>query len=492
MTKLRNCSRCRQPREATLFSADNRVFKTCFFCRSRGNSVIPDLDPKAAKAAAKAAVEEAARQGRLNSDFQQLRPTDDFDVSEGNDGRRDPAADREKKQEFSKSDGDFLKLLRESGGDPTKMPKLEAEKNAYYLAIKSEQERRFRNRGIARYEAVRASNEALELRNMMSLAKEYFHDKCRPSGYAKKTLRNDQRQANIILLSDLHFGADMFIRDNPQAYGAEHESRLFGHVVQQVSNYKTRHRDNTKLIVCANGDNIEGMLGHDARDGSPLTEQKGACLHYFQSAIQQWSRDYPHVEVHWQPGNHGRDKMRHPGRATSSKWDGHEWWLGYCLSQICAGLKNVTFSVPFRAVSTIDVFGKKILMTHGDTEIKLGDPDSKANENMRSLATYQAVAWETQNLKYDLALFGHFHKFRMYPWMPLKAIFNGCLIPPNGHARSSGYIGERRVQTLFHSVPGHVMGHIFPIELETKHENDADLNKVITPFRFAGGPSWQA
>ena len=195
--------------------------------------------------------------------------------------------------------------------------------------------------------------------------------------------------------------------------------------------------------MLANGDLVEGMLGHDLRDGAPLTEQLGACLHYLRTAINRWSTDYPSVHVEWQPGNHGRDKMRHPGRATSSKWDGHEWWLGYTLAQMCGNLKNVTFNIPFRAVSSIKLYGEWILQTHGDTEIKLGDPDSKAPDNMRALATWQAAAWEREQRRYTLATFGHFHKYRIFNWQPMSAIFNGCLIPPNGHARTSGYIGER-------------------------------------------------
>lgn len=218
------CSKCGStaPRR-TLKSG--RLHSHCRTCES-----IARAERKLLKTTTKAAQILRAQKARLDSDTEALQPGD-FAAGALNDGRKDASADKEKKQEYSRSDGEFLQLLRASGGNPAKMPPLDADKNAYYLAVKSEQERRFRNRQLARYEAVHSANESLNLRNLMSMAKEYFTNKTTPAGYALKHVRTDHPRTNIILLSDLHFGADMFIRDNPQAFGAEHESRRFGEVI---------------------------------------------------------------------------------------------------------------------------------------------------------------------------------------------------------------------------------------------------------------------
>lgn len=429
----------------------------------------------------KNAREETARKRRLESEFESLRP-EDFDVSVGNDGRRDKTYAAEKRQEFSRSDGEFYQLLRASGGDPRKMPKAEASRLAFFLAAKSEQERRFQNKRLARSIAIASANETLHLRMLMQLAQEYFTSKIRPAGYAKKVVKRNQSRTAIIVLSDLHFGSDLRAIDNPEAFGAEEESRRFASIVQQVSDYKSQYRNDQRLLVCANGDLIEGALGHDQRDGAPLTEQKGACLHYFQQAIAQWARDYPSVHIEWQPGNHGRDKLRHPGRATSSKWDGHEWWLGYCLAQMCKGLPNVTFSVPFRAVSSIKVYNHWFLQTHGDTEVRLGDPDTQASRNEKELAKVNST--RVFGHEYAVGIFGHFHKLRRFPWRSIEAIFNGCLVPPAGYARTSGYINERCGQVIMEATEDYPVGDLRNLYVGASEDRDAILNKIVSPFRF--------
>lgn len=416
---------------------------------------------------------------RQASDFEAIRPDDDVTIA--NDGRRDPNASADRRQEYSRSMGDFLGLLRASGGDPARMPEPEAAHSAQYVALVSEQERRFQNRRLARSATIYAANEGLHLRLMMQLARDYFADKVTPTGYARRAVRRDQNRTTGVLLSDLHFGSDLSGRDNRTPYGAEEESRRFAKVVAEVEDHRAAERDRTRLLVCLNGDVIEGDLGHDRRDGAPLVEQKGRFLSYLQHAIARWAAVYPHVHVECQPGNHGRDKWRHPGRATSSKWDGHEWWLGYTLAQICRTLPNVTFSTPFRAVSIVEAHGWRILQTHGDTEIKLGDPDTKSTQNEREVAHAR-----TEQGHFDAALFGHFHKARFFPWREVPVLFNGALVPPNGHSRASGYTRERCGQWIFEVTPEAPIAGIRFVEVGAGEDRDAGLNRIVPAFSLAG------
>jgi hypothetical protein len=488
----KDCSHAGQPQPVTSFASRSGTrsglayhCRDCERARQRSQyEAKRGAHEKVRAAAEKAAQAELDRQRRVASDFEALRPTDDLEYGGTNDGRRDPNAGKEKKQEYSRSDGDFLQLLQASGGNPDKMPPTEAQRNAYYLALKSEQERRYQGRRLARSEAVHAANEGLQLRMMMQCAQEYFHDKVQPSGYARKGAKRDQPRTVVTLWSDQHFRSDLAALDNPTAYGAEEESRCFAKVVQNVLDYKSDHRNESRLLICDNGDNIDGQLGHDLRSGAPLVEQKMALLSYRAQALQALSAAYPHVHVEWQPGNHGRDKWRHPGRATASKWDGHEWFLGYCLAQMCAGLPNVTFNIPFRAVSTIELYGHKFLQTHGDTEVKLGDPDTRAEANEKELAKINASL--TFGHRYILGLFGHFHKGRFFPWQSMRALFNGALVPANGHARASGYVNERRGQWLFEATKDHPIGDLRFIEVDETTDRDASLNKLIKPFRIDG------
>lgn len=447
--------------------------------RGAYNPLVDNITPPNEKLLA--AMQKAA--ARRASDYEALRG-EDFDVGVGNVGHVDPKAGAEKRQEFTQEQGDWLGLLRDSGGDPAKMPQPQADKSAHYIALVSEQERRFQNRKLARSTSIQSANEGLHLRLLMQLAKDYFYDKTTPSGYATKTPKTRHKRIDVMGLSDLHFGSELSGLDNPKPYTATEESRRFAKVVAEFSEYKSQYRNDSRAVVLCNGDLIEGMLGHDMRDGAPLEEQLGACLSYLRTAINQWSTDYPQVDVHWQPGNHGRNKMRHPGRATSSKWQGYEWWLGYCLAQMCGSLKNVKFHVPFQAVGKIQLFDKWLLQTHGDTEVKLGEPDRKANENAAELAKINTTRIYDQ--EFAVGFFGHFHKARVYPWMPMTAIFNGALIPGSsqGYARSAGYTQERCGQWIWEAVPGYPVGDLRFIEVGEREDRDASLNKIVAPFRF--------
>jgi hypothetical protein len=164
-----------------------------------------------------------------------------------------------------------------------------------------------------------------------------------------------------------------------------------------------------------NGDLIEGLLLHDFRDGAPLTEQKAIFWQVLPSAmLAEFARAFPSVRVFCQPGNHGRDKLRHPGRATSAKWDGHETTMYYGARALCSRLPNVTWDIPFRAVSEDRPARPwSSASRHGDTEVKLGDPDTKAKDNLAILDKINAT--RLYGVEFAAWAFGHFHKPRYLP-----------------------------------------------------------------------------
>ena len=317
---------------------------------------------------------------------------------------------------------------------------------------------------------------------MIYVAERYFADKTEPTGYARfpRPDRPAKRTA-CILLSDLHLGSELDSLDEPLAFGAVQEARRLEHILRQFLDYKPQYRADTEALVILNGDMIEGMLLHDMRSGSPLAEQKAIFWSDFRQFISLVAQQYPSVRVVCQPGNHGRDKLRHPGRATSSKWDGTEWSLYYALQQMCSGLKNVTWDIPFRAVAIVDLHGQILGVTHADTELKLGDPDTKAKENFGTLSRVNST--NMYGVHFDGWVFGHYHKGRFQPGLP-SVLWNGALVPPNGHARTSGYINDVQGQWIWESVEGHLFGDVRFINVGPEQDNDERLGKLIVPFRF--------
>lgn len=412
-----------------------------------------------------------ASRARIADDFATLKP-EDFDVSVGNVGGIDANAAKEKRQEFSKAMGRFSENLRENVLDDS---------DGSYVAKLAEQERRFANRRLARSVSLATAVEALALRQFKQAASEYLGDKITATGFATKKRAKPAKRSVVALLSDWHIGADLEAIDEPNPFTAVQEARRLEKVLREIVDFKPQHRDSTEAVICLNGDLIEGQLLHDLRSGAPLTEQKVAFWSYTRAFLAEVSSRFPSVRVFCQPGNHGRDKVRHPGRATSRKWDGHEFELYWGLKEMCSGLRNVTFQIDFRAITAIDLHGSNVGLTHGDTEILLKSPltgaAQNANEfdkvNSSNVFGKQFAAW----------MVGHFHSALYVPGTP-SALYNGALVPPNGHARASGYTGRPCGQWVFESVEGFPIGDLRFVQVDGSTDNDETLGKIIKPFRF--------
>lgn len=418
------------------------------------------------------------RQARLNSEYTSLKP-EDFDVTVANEpSKNDKEAAAQKRQEYNARMGEFADALHTSGGDPDLIsPEL-----GTYVARLSEQERRFGNRRIARSVSLLAAHEALQLRQLRELCSEYLADRVTPTGYATMKPEGFRPKRTVVQgLSDLHLGSELCPRDNPRPFTAIEEARRLEYLLRQAMDYKPQYREDSDFLLILDGDLAEGYLLHDLRDGVPLAEQKIIFWRHFRLYIGYLASAYKRVKVVCEPGNHGRDIVRHPGRATSRKWDGHEWEMYYALSMMCSSLLNVEWDIPFKAVATVDLHGSKGLVSHGDTELKLGDPDTKASANAATLDRINST--RIYGVEYDWAFFGHYHKPRYIPGR-VRTLWNGALVPPNGHARGQGYINEVCGQWLWEATEGHPVGDARFIEVGPMQDHDERLGGLIPPFRF--------
>jgi hypothetical protein len=474
----KQCSRCteRKPKDRENFPLDassaDGFRSECRECK-RAADAVSKQDRRDARHAA-AAIE------RLASDHAPLK-VGDFDVSALNAGKRDPLADKEKKQEFSTLMGEVSTALRESGGNAAKMP----EHLGTFVGALAEQERRFQNRRGARSISLTMANEVLHLGQLRAFCEQHLSNKIAPRGYALKKPDKAQKRSVVLMLSDQHLGAELSAVDNPVPYGATQEARRLEFVLRQAMEFKPQYRAQSEIVVLILGDMIEGLLLHDMRDGAPLAEQQVIFWTYYREFIAQLSRAYPRVRVVCQPGNHGRNIARHPGRATSSKWDSHEWTMYYALQCMSSGLANVEFDIAFRAVSMVDLQGHNLLATHSDTEVKIGHPLTKASANALELDRLNAN--KTYGARFDAFAAGHWHTGCALPGVPGRSVaqvYNAALLPPNGHARTSGYGHQPCGQYLWEAVEGHPVGDLRFLGVDERTDADERLGTIIKPFRL--------
>jgi hypothetical protein len=424
---------------------------------------------------------DSARAARLASDHEPLKASD-FDAGALNVGKRDAQADKEKKQEFSRLMGELHSAMRVTGGDISKIP---PHLVRYSQEILPEQERRYQNRRVARSLSLTMANEALFLAQCKSFAEDYLARKIVPRGYAQRRSSKPIKRSVILFLSDLHLGADLSAIDNPIPFGAIQEARRLEFIVRQWFDYKPQHREHSEGVLLFGGDMIEGLLLHDLRDGAPLAEQATIFWHLLADVIGLGARAFPRLRVYATPGNHGRNKLRHQGRATSSKWDGIEWTLYYGLAQMAAALPNVTFEITRKPVTTVPLHGQNLLLTHGDTEVKLGHPYKASSNNIKVLTKLNAT--RRYGVTYDAVAVGHYHSAAIIPGLPGKIptqVYNGMLVPPNGHARTEDYDDSPCGQYVWEAVEGFPVGDARFCAVDERTDADETLGKLIKPFRL--------
>jgi hypothetical protein len=428
--------------------------------------------------------EAAMRKVREESDYMALEPED---FGAGVADTREPRGakrgwSKTKRQEFSAMMAEYLPVLR-----GTASPE-ELDRVARYHRRLAEEERRFGKRRVARSLSLAAAHEALHTFNFLLGAKKYFGGIIQPTKWLRKPRKDQFKRTIVALLSDLHLGADLSPLDNPIPFGPVEEARRLEKVVREIADYKPHYRCDTDLVLLINGDVIEGNLQHDnTRDEAPVPEQELIFLHLMGDALGYLADAFrdTRIRVVCQPGNHGRDKQIHPGRATRSKWKGTEWKLYRVLEMMCQRLPNVTFDVPFMAVSTVDLHGAKMGVSHGDTEVPIKHPDSGSGWNAAQLA--QINSNRRYGVEYDVWAFGHYHACRIVPGRPWR-MHNGALIPSPGYSRGMTGTDEGCVQLIWEAVPGYPVGDVRPIDVGPAQDHDKTLGKIIRPFRLPEKP----
>jgi hypothetical protein len=389
----------------------------------------------------------------------------------------------QKRQEYNERMGHVAEFARDvaAGKRAKNAPPDREALVSRYTSTLAEDERRFVNRRRARSVSLTVARDTLFVRQFEEMAARVFKGTIDPRGFAtKRAAKPTKRMANL-LLSDLHIGAVLPADELPEAFGFTEAGRRLARITEQTIDYKPQYRDATTLNLLLNGDLIEGLLLHDIRDGAPLTEQCLAFLQFLGDAIAHLAREFPRVEVWCQPGNHGRNKLRHEGRATSQKWDSTETVLFLALRMMSERLGNVAWHIPKTPVCVVPLFDKRMLLTHGDTALKIGSPSKHAASFEEALNKINGTRAYGEHI--DLLAVGHFHEPRVMYFKGGAAIVNGALVPPNGHARTEGY-DTACGQFLWESVPGHALGDVRYLSVGQTEDADAALDRIIRPVRW--------
>jgi hypothetical protein len=352
-----------------------------------------------------------------------------------------------------------------------------------FLQQRVEEERKDFNTLNNRRTSLAMAREGVFLEDLeVSLKRVFGKGVAVPSGYASKGPDTTPKQRIVnIALSDLHYHSLLDPREVPFEYGPVEEARRTAKIVQEVCEYKPQYRNESELFVHVFGDIIQGEL-HDPRDAATLTEQFSAAVYLLTQAVTIWASAYKRVTVRCVPGNHGRNKRRHPERATTQKWDSFENMIYFALKMAVATLPNVEVLIPYSPYYTYKAFDQQGFVTHGDTVIDAGFPSrtidiAKVRNQINELNA-------SQKNESDFFLIGHVHCGSCTE-IPSGPVFmtNGCLIPPDGYAISRGIFKQKCGQQLWESVEGHICGDRRFLNVDENTDKDARLDKIVKPYR---------
>ena len=451
---------------------------TTGFCRTHANMLRKDPDSRRSRAErrrllnehAKASAgmerdarEAAARAARLASDTEPLKPGDLENENYG----------EQRQAEYRQQMGEFAGTLREIGQDPAKA--------ATYLSELAEQERRWLNKRLARSMSLGAARELLAARQFEAIASRVVWP-VRAHGYAARPKLSAPSRAGVMILSDLHVGANLPGYENPEAFDFTAAGRRLASLAYEMGEFKSQYRDKTELVLGLNGDIIEGLLGWNDADNFPFAEQMTAATQFLVALVEYLAASFPSVRVFCQTGNHGRIKTIHEGRATSSKANSFETILYKQIEAQCArALPNVRFHIPRAPWTVIPIFDHRLLMTHGDTELNLKSIGSAGGIAHNEAQLSKAQSEGTYGPNIGGLAFGHFHKPGNIPTAAGALIAQGALVPPNGHARAAGFSGVCGFW-IWEAVPDYLVGDSRFLRVGTKHDADATLDDIVPRF----------
>jgi len=320
-----------------------------------------------------------------------------------------------------------------------------------------------------------AKNECMANR-LETISKRFAQRSWIPTYKGKKTTRTE-RWLNL-MLSDMHFGAELDGRLVRYPYGPVEESRRLAAVVAQVADYKRQYRKETSLALHVLGDVIEGNI-HDPQSSANLTVQFDRALHHLIHAIEFLATEFRQVVVYTAVGNHGRDIARHPERALQDKYDSHEYRIYRSLYHAFRSVPNVRVETHIRPFYICSQFGQKALYTHGDAIFNFGVPGKLLRVGMLEAQIGRFRTAHQDNADVTQFCGGHVHTACDVDVGDSTVITNGAMLPGGQFSQSLGYFASHCSQQLWESVDGHQFGDHRRLYVGITEDASKEFDKII-------------
>lgn len=259
----------------------------------------------------------------------------------------------------------------------------------------------------------------------------------------------------IGLWSDWHWGEVVDLRqmDGYNEYNPGIACKRLKTLVESTIDYCYRHITNPTypgIVICLGGDMVSGDIHEELAKSNAQTLMESILdlSANISTALKEIHRAFGRVHVVCVTGNHGRTTHKPVAKGRNAT---NADWLSYGFaSRETAHIPGITWQIADSNDSVFDVYGKRYLLTHGDSlGVKGGDGIiGAAGPIIRGTKKLKA-AYAASGCHIDTVLMGHFHNYMTLPGITV----NDCLKGYDEWARSMRFEPHPPSQSLHFDHP---------------------------------------
>lgn len=264
---------------------------------------------------------------------------------------------------------------------------------------------------------------------------------------SKDVRRHGAEHEFVLLWSDAHAGEVVSAEETNQMGAYNWEIMLERHrqIVRKVLSYK-EHRNYPvgKLHILGLGDGLSGNIHEELRETNEMPLEDAVVQYGEDMAhwIEEFVPEFPEIHVAGVCGNHPRTTKK---PAAKRKYNNSDW-TAYNIMRI--GLRqynSVQFEIPKAQTHPVLVYGRRILMFHGDTvqaSSMVGVPTGGIVRHVAKLARQ----WALMGKPIDHTVCGHFHEVNVYGGK--MSFINGSIKGPDEYGLDRFGLAQPPMQIL--------------------------------------------
>lgn len=304
-----------------------------------------------------------------------------------------------------------------------------------------------------------------------------------PAWLGGRGIKNGERGGPLTIWSDFHYGEviDKEQTGGVNQYNKDVAKRRFTRLVNTTSDLCFNHMGRADvaypgIVVCLGGDMIGGDIHEElARTNDRTPHQSVHDLSDLLGAgLETLASKFGRVFVPCVVGNHGRST--HKPTMKNRVFTNYDWSIYCSLERDFRKDKRIKIMVPSSADAQFNMFGTRVLLTHGDSlGVKGGDGIIGSIGPIKRGLMKLHASKSNVGQDFDLACICHWHQYLTLPGL----IVNGSLKGYDEFAmlglRANA---ERPTQALTFIHPEHGITAQWPIYLEGKPKTEIDRRWV--------------